>query len=159
MSGRWWTTVVLMALPGLAGAQEVVKPEVMLLLDSSRAMSLAMNGQPPVCSPNGTAEPDPGLPYVDSRFNLVRDALVGQRRVFDNAQQPWCIIQDDALRGAQQLLGRDEGFAYYRPMCCAQAVGDLCTGWAPCGEDHARGLAFSDSVQAPQANYQLPNGA
>ncbi|MCA9524767.1 MAG: hypothetical protein KC549_00535, partial [Myxococcales bacterium] len=118
-----------------------------------------MNGQPAVCSPNGTILPDPGLDYVDSKFNLVRDALVGQRRSFNNAADPWCIIQDDALRGAQQLLGRDEGFAYYRPMCCALASGDSCTAWAPCGEDHARGLAFSDAVQAALGNYQLPNGA
>ncbi|MEZ4467638.1 MAG: PilC/PilY family type IV pilus protein, partial [bacterium] len=153
MSGRWWTTAMLLAaLPAVAGAQEVVKPEVMLLLDTSRAMSLAPNGQQPVCAPNGANDPVLGIPYRESRLNLVRDALIGQRRSFTNAPVPWCTVQDEAIRGAQQLLGRDEDFSYYRPMCCDSAAGDLCTSWGPCGDDHGRGLAFSDRVRSPWAN-------
>ncbi|MEZ4471147.1 MAG: hypothetical protein R3F60_10180 [bacterium] len=158
MSGRWWTTAMLAALPAVAGAQEVVKPEVMLLLDTSRAMSLAPNGQQPVCAPNGANDPVLGIPYRESRLNLVRDALIGQRRSFTNAPVPWCTVQDEAIRGAQQLLGRDEDFSYYRPMCCDSAVGDLCTSWGPCGDDHGRGLAFSDRVRSPWANFMQPNG-
>ncbi len=119
-----------------AFAQDSVKPELLLILDSSHHMERLAGGEAyPVCSPSTASGPEEGIAYSQNRMSAVQDALCGSRSV------SWCM---EASR-SDHLLGEDSGIPHYRPMCCKDAD---CSDWIPCGADTGKNAASGDTVAA-----------
>lgn len=136
---RWLLLMALAALiaPSMAVAQA---PEVMLLIDGSRQMSVAPGPAPVRCAPAGTAAPMTGATYQpDSALNLVKEALVGTLR-----GPRWCVTEGAAARAAHHF-GSDGDAPHHRAMCCHTAA---CDRFGPCGEDHDRGVVQARDARA-----------
>lgn len=121
-----------------------VKPEIMLLIDSSGSMGFREGAERgPVCAPIDRITPANDVVYQKSRMMIAQDVLAGTTRF-----RHWCVEQDDAHREANHSLGGDPSdLSHYRPMCCAQiGAGDSCTAWAPCGNDHGVDDAPNDAT-------------
>lgn len=156
MQTRWILGTLLCAMP--VAAQETAKPEVMLFIDTSRDMNQLLNGQPPVCSPDGTETPEPIAYLADTAMSLVQQALAGEVRTF-GGKPHWCVAQDAAAR-QQHLMGPDGAWAHYRTRCCTSASGGACASWDYCGEDHGKAAGHRDAVSQAvgAANSWTPNG-
>lgn len=127
--------LLLLLLVGPASAR--VAPEVLLLVDTSRAAGRLPGGGEAICAPVGRTAPGEAAYAPDTALNLVKEALLGTRR-----GPRWCISQGAADR-ALHLLGADGAEPHHRPMCCADAS---CTTFGPCGNDHGLGPEADDAV-------------
>ncbi len=138
----------LLAAPALAD----VPPEVMLLIDTSSAMSgdVDLNGayRPLTCEPVGADEPDAARSYPRSRLMVTQDVLTGTTRF-----KHWCVehtpefrAQGDAVGNGRHSLGADGLFSHYRAMCCETINNGNCTAWRACGRDSGDDGGANDAV-------------
>ncbi|MCA9541335.1 MAG: hypothetical protein KC620_20680, partial [Myxococcales bacterium] len=131
--------------PGAANAQEAVKPEVMLVIDTSGSMQHIADPNGgllglPVCllraAAEGILQPQ-NNPSNRSRMNLLKEGLAG------SSAEPYRCIEEalnlNALFADPNALDDDGVAANYRSMCCSrvQRVGPVsrCVAFAPCGDD------------------------
>ena len=157
-----------LALPGAAVAQGRVKPEIMLLVDTSGSMELreSFDNQAdrfPICSGPDATQPELNKGYQQSRINIAKEVIAGSptplKDAGGNVVPHWCIEHDAAFRGGQNpqhpndgySLGADRNFPHFRPMCCETSNGARCVTWAPCGADHGVDGRASDAASGSAA--------
>ncbi len=155
--------VAVMALPSEAEAQARVKPEVMILLDTSASMSFpddqrkplnANDADNPWCSPPDANAPSRDVSYGRSRMMVAQDVLTGA-----SPMPHWCIYHDPQFREQHHELGGDHQWVHTRAMCCAEGLDPelgTCDAWAPCGNDH--GQVFDRDDKAEAAHYGEEQG-
>jgi hypothetical protein len=158
----------LATAPTLATAQDRVKPEVMLLIDSSSSMQWTQDGVFPACAPPDSLAPARNADYGRSRMTVAKDVLTGAPRNFrqGNVGGPFCIEHTPEFRAGQvprfldhgHSLGPDGNFSHSRSMCCAALRGPNCESWAPCGGDHAIDAKPSDATPLPFEQVFEPDG-
>ncbi len=138
---------LLIALGASPAVAQDPLPEVMLLLDSSSAMSgdVSVPGayRALTCEAANRETPREDS-YPRSRLMMAQDVLTGTTRF-----QHWCVEHDRAFREAEHRPIREDGDrSHYRAMCCDSFSGEICRGWRPCGNDHARSGASDDRARA-----------
>jgi hypothetical protein len=140
------------------------KPEIMLLIGSSRTMgqltTFDENGGPaiPVCEPEPVLPaPDwfPGTVSEPSKMQAIKMALSGGNGgrklrcserfecIRDAAGNPdACVnlpgppdVVGPADLSVRAVAGEDVELPHYRFWCCSGAPGDACSPWVPCGGD------------------------
>lgn len=140
-----WAALALLAGPAVAGAQEEVKPEVLLLIDTSQSMELRDDrDEAPTCAP----EHDGRFPVErpDGLGELQRSRIMTAKEVLTGTflHQPWCMVddRDDHLLRNHVVRDGSAPVEHFRPMCCADGpparADDPCRRYAPCGSDNGR---------------------
>lgn len=138
--------VGLLAAPDVAGAQDAVKPEIMLLVDTSQSMEwLEGADNPPAC-----ALPPANLPAArpGNLGRMVRSRIMTAKEVLAGTflHEPWCTIDDRQshmfgpgvrIRGTNMTA-----IPHYRTMCCVGGApadpNAPCAQYRPCGNDHGK---------------------
>lgn len=137
--GRWVTALAACAAMGLAGsamAQDTaVKPEVMLLIDTSGSMQSVASGEADGCAGAPDDLPILGNDAPLSRMTLIKQALAGTPKP---TSQSACVSEPLADPGfPERALGADVSAVNRRQMCCDDIVAGTCRDWKPCGADGA----------------------
>lgn len=142
MNGSRWlggalAAVCMACAAGSAMAQDTaVKPEVMLLIDTSGSMQSVASGE----ADDGCAVAPDDPPILGNnapltRMNLIKQALAGTP---SPTSQSACRVEPLADPGfPRDALGDDVSDVNRRQLCCVDVAGGACRDWQPCGADGA----------------------
>lgn len=111
-----------------------VKPEVMLLLDTSGSMQGSATGAAlGGCVAGNQAPPPEGNAGVLTRMNLIKQALAGTP---NPSTQSACRVEPAAANGyVAAALAGDQSANNTRQLCCDRLIGRSCLTWKPCAAD------------------------
>lgn len=128
-----------------AAAQEddrAVKPEVMLLLDTSGSMQAPATGAAlGGCVAGNAVAPPEGNAGVLTRMNLIKQALAGTP---NPSTQSACRAEAAPANGyVAAALAGDASATNTRQLCCDRLIGRSCLDWRPCAADGDPAVAVS----------------
>ena len=115
----------------LNGDERPVKPSIMLVIDTGGAMNHVVD-EPrlPVCSPEGTTDPNEAVAYEQSRMAKLKEMLTGVP-----AGTQWCTYDDRN----DHVTDADWPEAHVRQRCCVhEPVAGQCAAWTDCYLDDGR---------------------
>ena len=132
----------VLAAPQTARAQAGAKPEIMVLLGTSRSMELTMGdangvGVVPVCMASGQAWSPILPPSQRSRMAVVKEVLTGgSTGPYVCRQYAPCSQLPTPNLCQSMASGEDASIPHGRMLCCATpGAGAACSNFVPCAGD------------------------